>query len=161
MAQVAQTYSELLQLFAAKAEKALNRFSPEIEAVFTQTIQNIFQRDGSIYYAHRGNGLLSGTNRKSEIYKKGNQRIIALWDETPPRKSIFKNEIYSGSKTLFFQWINDGQWFDIYPWIAAGFPEDKENYYREAMPLTETIISELKYDKIPQRLVKYINTGTK
>lgn len=161
MAKVAKTYTELLNNFAQRAEEAIKVYTPEIEGIFNQVLQDEFQKNGSDTYIHRADGLLSGKNIESEITARGKSRGIFIWDETKPGKSIFNTALTSDGTTMFFEWINDGQWFDVYRWMNSGFPEDKENFYRTAIPLIDPIFNELRYNKIPQKLVNYIKTGKK
>ena len=69
-----------------------------------------------------------------ETFINGKTYGVRAYSKAKPRPSIFGQQLHNNSDTLFSEWINNGSWFDVFVWIKAGRPDDRENYYRDAKP---------------------------
>lgn len=82
-----------------------------------------------------------------ETFINGTTYGVRAYSKAKPRPSIFGQQLHKNSDTLFSEWINNGSWFDVFVWIKAGRPDDKENYYRDAKPFIEDARKNLKANK--------------
>lgn len=68
---------------------------------------------------------LADTSKYKSSYNASLMRLT-VWSTARPDKSIFGQKIRSNRDTLFTEWVNNGEWFDLSKWFKDGMPSKEE-----------------------------------
>lgn len=76
--------------------------------------------------------------------------ITFIQDETTPQLSVYRTPLTNDDPTLFSQWINNGEWMDLYKYISDGYPTKEQGrpkrtarpYFDKAYEKSQAALSE-------------------
>lgn len=159
---VAKNYEELLKLVTSRAVEGMRKYSDIAQQAFSEGVHDkMYERQ--LWFEddfHRPDGITSGKNVISHYRDNGKVRRMEIMDITRPAPSLTGSSIVPDDPTMFFRWINEGEWFDIFNWLSVGAPPfDKDQFYRAPIKILPAARDEVSKSKFIDRVGRYIEKG--